>query len=323
MRSSPKTVWVATRWPHTVTVVTIPGAVVADAGLAARTAAERCGLRVAELTGLDQFARATELVNAIWQAGPGDEPVNVALLRAFAYAGNYVVGAYAGEQMVGSAVAFFGDRHLHSHITGVDRGAQSKGAGFTLKQHQRAWALRRGLTRICWTFDPLVRRNAYFNLVKLGASATRYLPDFYGPLGGLNAGDATDRLYVSWQLDSPAAIAAAAGQPVPVAPSGPRVLLGTTHDRGLADPAEAPAHDDEGAGGEEPVLRAEPLVGSGPLLVAVPEDVEALRQRSPETAERWRYAVREALVGAFGSGFRSVGMTGSGRYVLAPDRRLP
>lgn len=51
---------------------------------------------------------------------------------------------------------------------------------------------------------PLVRRNAYFNLVKLGARATDYLPDCYGPMhDGLNRGEASDRLFVEWDLLSP------------------------------------------------------------------------------------------------------------------------
>ena len=289
-------------------MVTIPAAVVADAGVAARAAADRYGLRVTELSELDQFDRAVALMRSVWRVGPGEEPVNVALMRAFTHSGGYVVGAFVGHQMIGTAVAFLGDRHLHSHITGVERGAQGKGVGFAIKQHQRAWALRRGINRVAWTFDPLVRRNAYFNFVKLGVTVTEYLADFYGRLSdGINSGEASDRLYVNWQLDSPAATAAAAGEPATINPPHPRVLLGTTAD--------------DGAGTEEPVMRSEPLVGAGPVLVAVPEDVEMLRRRKPATAARWRYAVREALISAFDSGYRIVGMTGSGRYVLSAERR--
>ena len=44
-------------------------------------------------------------------------------------------------------------------------------------------------------FDPLVRRNARLNLVRLGADVTDYLPDFYGAMDdAVNAGDRSDRL---------------------------------------------------------------------------------------------------------------------------------
>lgn len=283
-------------------MVSIPAALVADAGVAARTAADRHGLRVVELHRFDQHEEAVAVLCGVWGVPSGDDLVNSSLLRALAYSGNYVTGAYAGDRMVGAAVAFFGDRHLHSHITGVDRAAQAKGVGFALKQHQRAWTLRRGLTRICWTFDPLVRRNAHFNLQKLGAFATGYLPDFYGALNdGINTGDASDRLYVSWELDSPPALAAAAGEPVRVAPVRAHVLVDNCAD--------------------EPVVTETPPSGTDPLLVAVPEDVESLRQRSPEAGARWRYAVRDALAGALSRGYRIGGMTGDGRYVLEPGRR--
>ena len=79
-----------------------------------------------------------------------------------------------------------------------------RNVGYALKLHQRAWALQRGIATITWTFDPLVRRNAYFNLAKLGVRATRYLPNFYGAMQDpINAGDDTDRLLVDWDLASP------------------------------------------------------------------------------------------------------------------------
>ena len=134
--------------------------------------------------------------------------------------------------LIGAAVAFFGIDHLHSHITGVDPATQSRGVGFALKLHQRAWALDRRIESVHWTFDPLVGRNAYFNLHKLGARAIEYLPDFYGRMtDGINGGDATsDRLYSSGTSASPEAVAAAAGDPgtstcrrcTPPALGGPR-----------------------------------------------------------------------------------------------------
>ncbi|OLB81332.1 MAG: hypothetical protein AUI14_03770 [Actinobacteria bacterium 13_2_20CM_2_71_6] len=271
---------------------------VADADAAAQSAADRSGLRVTELVEFAEHEAAVELLREVWGVDSAEELVNSSLLRALAHSGNYVAGAYAGTRLVGAAVAFLGVGHLHSHITGVDRTAQAKGVGYVLKQHQRGWTLRHGLTRVCWTFDPLVRRNAHFNLHKLGAQVTEYLPDFYGALNdGINSGDATDRLYVTWELDSPAAVAAARGEPVEVSAAGAYPLVGRVGD--------------------------EPVAGSGPvpdgaqrLSVAVPEDIESIRKGSPDLAARWRYAVREALTAALDRGYRIRGMTSDGRYLL-------
>ncbi len=95
---------------------------------------------------------------------------------------------------------------MHSHITGVLPGLQSRGLGRVLKQHQREWAFARDVGHITWTFDPLVARNAHFNLRVLGARVTEYLVDHYGPMDdGVNRGDETDRLMVSWALAAPPA----------------------------------------------------------------------------------------------------------------------
>ena len=45
---------------------------------------------------------------------------------------------------------------------------------------------------IVWTFDPLVRRNARLNLIKLGADVDGFEVDFYGNMDdGINSGDPT------------------------------------------------------------------------------------------------------------------------------------
>jgi predicted GNAT superfamily acetyltransferase len=208
--------------------------------------------------------------------------------------------------MVGASVAFFGADHLHSHIAGVDPARQSGGVGYVLKLHQRAWALERDVPTVTWTFDPLVGRNAYFNLHKLGADAAAYLTDFYGPMtDGVNAGDASDRIYLRWRLDGPKAVAAASGRTsdvdlaVVMAGRG-QVLVGR-------DSGEIPAPADHAA------------YDGRPLLVAVPRDVDALRARDPALAARWRYAVRDALVAALAEGYRITGMARDGWYLLEVD----
>ncbi|MEV7013173.1 hypothetical protein AB0N02_42270, partial [Streptosporangium sp. NPDC051022] len=140
-----------------------------DAVRDAERVAGAAGVRIAELSGIGDFEGVRRLFDDIWQSDPGNAPISVELMRALSHAGNYVAGAYDGERLVGASVAFLAapvGRALHSHVTGA---AAGRGAGLALKLHQRAWALERGLDRITWTYDPLVRRNAHFNLVKLGA----------------------------------------------------------------------------------------------------------------------------------------------------------
>src|SRR5256885_4691523 len=174
-----------------------------------------------ELVRSEKDARAAVAARArVWARQDGAEPLPSELAWAFAHSGNYVSVACSRGEVVGAAIAFRGRDEsgdvLHSHIAGVLPGSQGLGVGYRLKQHQRSWALAEGLDRVVWTFDPLVGRNGYFNVVKLGAQLTRYYVDFYGPMDdGINNGDETDRCLVTWRLTSPEAVAAAARRLMP------------------------------------------------------------------------------------------------------------
>jgi len=163
-------------------------------------------IEIRPLDTVEEVFAASAVLSDVWGGDRTGMPPN--LLRALARAGAYAVGVYDtngdGERMIGASVAFFAapaERTLHSHITGILAPYRSRGLGRALKAHQRAWALDRGVQRITWTFDPLVARNAHINLRVLGARVTDYLVDHYGPMDdGVNRGDESDRLMVSWAL---------------------------------------------------------------------------------------------------------------------------
>jgi predicted GNAT superfamily acetyltransferase len=150
-----------------------------------------------------ELRRVGDLFGQVW--GSATPVVPMEMLRAIGHAGGYVVGAYDDEQVVGGSVGFLG-RHLdqpslHSHVTGILPGVQGTGLGRAMKLHQKAWAAARGLAWVTWTFDPLVRRNAWFNIAVLGAEVHEYLVNFYGPIDdAINAGDESDRLLVGWAV---------------------------------------------------------------------------------------------------------------------------
>ncbi|MGA8453792.1 MAG: hypothetical protein WB800_00195, partial [Streptosporangiaceae bacterium] len=189
--------------------------VIDSAAQAAEAAARASGVQIRELAEVDDLQRLCVLVDEIWHPEPTNPPVTAEFLRALAYAGNYVTGAFAGDQLVGICVGFFAspaEHAMHSHIAGVSLRLPGRHVGFALKLHQRAWALSRDVTTIAWTFDPLVCRNAYFNIVKLGAAAAEYLPDFYGAMDDLiNAGDDSDRLLAVWPLAADSVVSASQG----------------------------------------------------------------------------------------------------------------
>jgi predicted GNAT superfamily acetyltransferase len=243
---------------------------------------------IRELTELADFQAAARLLDDIWRPGPEGSTAPIELQRALSKAGNYVAGAYEGERLVGAAMAFFGppaERTLHSHIAGV--GATARGLGLALKLHQRAWALDRGAHTIAWTFDPLVSRNAWFNLSKLGARPVEYLADFYGPMGdGLNAGDDSDRLLLHWDLTRPVG-----GAPV----TRDDAVIGLDRVDGRPVPGSTAGHT---------------------VLIAVPPDIEKLRPADPAAARQWRHAVRDTLQPLLAGGARITGFDRTGWYVV-------
>ena len=162
------------------------------------------------LNEMQQLQVCTDLV---WGPGAGNM-VSADFLMALSHAGGYVSGAFtstdSGEIMVACSFGMLaqhrGDWCLHSHITGVSPTLQNSGLGTAMKNHQKQWALDAGLTAITWTFDPLVRRNAWFNIERLGANAVEFHINFYGPLNDeINGDDETDRLLARWNIDSPRA----------------------------------------------------------------------------------------------------------------------
>lgn len=237
-----------------------------------------------------------DLFATIWRTDAGHAPVCPDVLRALAFSGNYVAAAYVGGEMVGGSAAFVTPSgRLHSHITGVRPDRQDRGVAFALKLHQRAWALVRNIATIEWTYDPLLRRNAFLNLNKLAARGTAYVPNFYGAMtDGLNANDESDRLVVDWPLTVTPVATAASGHPPQVDAGGATVILDSDDGR--------PRHR-----AARPTNR---------LACWVPPDIDELRRRDTGLAAAWRRAVRAALVGRLDEGYLVTGMTRDGFYVL-------
>jgi predicted GNAT superfamily acetyltransferase len=153
--------------------------------------------------GIADLHQLGAVFDEIW--GTSCPVVRLELLRAVQHAGGYLSIADDGGEVVGGSFGFLGrhrgDPALHSHVTGLLPRVRHTGLGRAVKLHQRTWAADHGLPWIVWTFDPLVRRNAWFNIAVLGARVDEYLVDFYGPIDdAVNAGDESDRLLVAWAV---------------------------------------------------------------------------------------------------------------------------
>ncbi len=166
-------------------------------------------LIIRELRGSTELAWAEDLQFLVW-GGSEREILPSDMMRAFEHAGGLVAGAFATGQenklkLVGLVVGFpTAKAHIqHSHLLAVDPDFRGSGLALKLKEFQRDWCLARGISQIEWTYDPLRALNAHFNIHRLGASAHEYLDDFYGKMGGINAGIPSDRLVAIWMPNEP------------------------------------------------------------------------------------------------------------------------
>lgn len=199
--------------------------------------------RIRELRSPAEFLEASEVAKAAWGFPDLMVPPPPDMITA-THSGGMTAGAFDGARLLGFVHAVprtnLGRPAIHSHLLAVRPEAHRRGLSVLLKLFQREWCLARGIGLVTWTYDPFMLRNARLNLVRLGAAVPVYLPNFYGPVGGIYGELPSDRFEAHWKLGSPSVERAARGETnelepaeaalLPVVrpgrpPSGSRVLL--------------------------------------------------------------------------------------------------
>jgi len=224
--------------------------------------------------------------------------------------------------MVGVLMGFTalsrGRPYHYSHITGVRRDYQSRGVGYALKRGQREYVLRRGLSLVKWTFDPLQARNAFFNIAKLGGVCRTYIRNMYGELGdSLNRGRLTDRFELEWWVRSRRVrklLKQGYRGPSPgeLLDRGVEVVNGTVEKSGVRQPSQVRL----GLRGWR-------------LLVEIPESIVKVRDVSLAASRAWTMSFRRIFESYFGRGYVVTDVlmeSGSGErrvfYLLESGRRV-
>jgi len=254
-----------------------------------RAAPAPSAVEVRPLRTHDEFAQCVDLQNDVWGA-EFSERVPAALLKVSQRIGGIAAGAFDGDELLGFVFGMTGVEHgrlVHwSDMLAVREHLRDHGIGRRLKQYQRDVLRARGITRMYWTFDPLVSRNAHLNINRLGATVAEYVPDMYGTdtSSVLHRGLGTDRFIVSWDLDrdrpTTHVSAAALDAPVlnPIGPDGrPAVPDLAGHPRDML------------------------------VRIAIPAGIDAIQAESVAAATRWRVSTRLAILWAFDAGYRVTG----------------
>lgn len=176
---------------------------------------------IRDIKTLEEMREIEALQREIW--GVSDLDVLPALaLRPQKEVGAILIGAFDERKMIGFVFGFpgilNGETIIHSDMLGVAGAYRSQSIGYLLKCAQRKAAMEIGVKRITWTFDPLQSRNAHLNFSKLGVVADRYLVNYYGETSSFLHQYGTDRLWVSWLLDSERVVSRVDRKEVPTTP---------------------------------------------------------------------------------------------------------
>jgi predicted GNAT superfamily acetyltransferase len=159
---------------------------------------------------IQEMHRVEVLQRQVWQEAETDI-VPAHLMNSAVHNGGVLVGAYVDETLAGFVFGFSGfystpdgPRLKHySSMLGVLPEFRNQGMGFALKRAQWQLVRHQGIDRITWTYDPLLSRNAWLNITRLGAVCSTYLRDFYGEMHDtLNQGLPSDRFDVDWWVNS-------------------------------------------------------------------------------------------------------------------------
>jgi predicted GNAT superfamily acetyltransferase len=309
-----------------------PGPPTAPAASGADDREEPPAVELRPLEGWEEYRACETFQRRIW--GEDFTELAPASLQKIAQTlGGVASGAFDPEEgLVGFVFGLTGledGEPVHwSHMLAVRRDFRDRGVGRRLKEHQRELLLEEGVDTVYWTFDPLVARNAHFNLNRLGVRVEEYVPQMYGDTASrLHEGLGTDRFLVAWDLESYRPPGAERARPAGEVPGEGPGRAGRAPDTatGASGPAPSSAEDADTSGpapdgvpahaGLPSRGSAEGTASAPPIVrVEIPADIHAVREEDPAAAAEWRERTRDAFLSRLDAGYRVMG------FVPGPDR---
>jgi predicted GNAT superfamily acetyltransferase len=270
------------------------------------------GITIRRVDTTAEYDACVRMQHAIW----GDdftEIVPATMLKVTQHIGGVTAGAFDPDgRLLGFVFGMMGavnGRLVHwSDLLAVHPDARNQGLGRRLKLFQRQLLLPLGVETMFWTYDPLVTKNAYLNIVRLGARPTEYVVDMYGAdtHSAMQGGIGTDRFVVAWDLVTEGGANARASVHAGDAQNAPIV-------DGLA------AESTRGASAPE-------LPDTDVVRVEVPSDIDEVIARDLAVAARLRRTTRRIFTHYMQRGYRVTGfshLTPEDRYFYILSRNDP
>ncbi|UQZ76649.1 hypothetical protein C2I17_20035 [Niallia circulans] len=237
---------------------------------------------IREVTEKAEIQLVVSLQDSIWgRTNTTPYPFLVASIHN----GGMIIGAFLKEELVGFCYSFPGfhqkEIYLVSHMMAVKAKDRNAGLGFKMKVKQKEMALKRGYTKIIWTFDPLESRNANLNIAKLGGVVKTYYPNHYGSMEDeLNGGLPSDRFLLEWDIGKLSVDPHPAGEKIP------SLVTWKTMK-------------------EIPIPLSFELLSkkADTYKVPVPKNIHTIKEKDFATAEKWRMMLRNVFTHLFARGY--------------------
>ncbi len=253
---------------------------------------------IRELTADDDYRQLDVIQLTAWDR---DERSIVPweFMKSAQYNGGALIGAFDGGRLVGYVFGILGTvpgldsrrdpiaaarLQMYSHQLAVLPAYQREALGRRLKLAQKEFCERIGVRQITWTFDPLLARNAWLNIGRLGGIAGTFLPNWYGPGG--------HRMVLEWWITSNRVTQRIKKERRPLTLAA---MLG-----GGAEIANPATFDDRGF--PVPATRFD-LVNSYTALLEIPADLPAIERHAGPLAKEWRDHAQSLFTTYFQSGF--------------------
>lgn len=279
--------------------------------------------RIQILENPDDIAEIEDLQKVVWPASDIDV-VPAHIIITLAHNGGIVIGAYSGDRLVGFVYGFPGFsatpsgyhfKHC-SHQLGVHPDYRGQGVGFALKRAQWQMVRSHGFDLITWTYDPLLSRNAYLNITKLGAVCNSYLREWYGQMrDGLNVGLPSDRFQVEMWVNSKRVQSRLSNQPrrrldlANYLSAGAEIINPTTLGKsGSPIPPSSPPiplEDDQKSSSQDRAGENDywDEITNAILLLEIPPDYLALKASDLQLSQKWRFHSRVLFEKLFSLGY--------------------
>lgn len=251
----------------------------------------------------EEMTSVEALQRLVWPSSETDVvPAHIFITAV--HNGGLVAGAYMGNELIGFVFGFpglettpDGPRPKHcSHMMGIHPDYRDSGVGYALKRAQWQMVRHQGLDHITWTYDPLLSRNAYLNISKLGAVCNTYRRSEYGDMrDGLNAGLPSDRFQVDWWINT-----RRVDRRLSKRPRKPLKL--DNFSQADLQPLYVPLASPHADGWSHPPEHFSALE-KNLALAEIPSDFNALKQADFTLARDWRFFTREVFETAFANGY--------------------